>query len=88
MFSSGPGFGLFGAFAHMAFVGSVESLWTTPDTGFSGFGFTSMIAEGASHAFWLGDCDAAIPSINGFGPTVVFEAAFDGGQGGDAGIRP
>ena len=38
--------------------------------------------------FLLGSCDAAIPPIDDFGPTVNFEAAFDGEQGIGFGFRP
>ena len=30
--------------------------------------------------FWLNDCGAAIPPIDDFRATVVFETAFDGGR--------
>ena len=43
---------------------------------------------GASHIFWLGSYNAAIPSIDDFGPTVNFEAAFVGEQGIGFGFRP
>ena len=49
---------------------------------------SSRGAEGASHIFGSGGCGAAIPSIDDFGPAVVFGAAFDSEQGVHFGFRP
>ena len=44
------------------------------------------LASGASHIFWLSDYGAAIPSIDDYWSTVVFETAFDGERA--IGFRP
>ena len=43
----------------------------------------------ASHIFWVGDCSAAIPPINYFGPAIAFQAALAASrQGVDFGRLP
>ena len=47
-----------------------------------------LFLKGASHIFWLGDYSAAIPSIDDFWSTSVFETAFDGERAVGFGFRP
>ena len=48
----------------------------------------SGIRRGASHVFRSGGCGVTGPPVEEVGPTVVFEAAFDGKQGVGTRLRP